>query len=190
VSSLFLESLSSYLILAWRTFADRRYRPSPLALLAMVGFLPLFAMVQAIHWIGFLLDEVLFPGYRRVTVRRPIFVLGPPRSGTTLVHRVLARDDQFTTLHTWECLFAPSVTQRRFWMALDRLDRWLGRYVGRGIERLERGLAGHLDAVTPFAWTHLKKTISRSHRSSHALSLYCPFPSLRGCGASVFSIGR
>lgn len=147
VSSLFFESLTSYLDLLWRTFADRRCRPSPPAMLTIVGFLPLFAMVQAIHWMGFLLDEILFPGYRQVTVGRPVFVLGPPRSGTTLVHRVLARDDQFTTLHTWECLFAPSVTQRRFWMALGRIDRWLGRYVGRGIERVERVLAGHLDAV-------------------------------------------
>jgi hypothetical protein len=32
-------------------------------------------------------------------------------------------------------------------MALGRLDRWLGGYVGGAIERLERGLAGHLDAV-------------------------------------------
>ena len=145
--ALFLESLIAYVELVWRTFAERRSRPSLWGALTMAVFIPLFTLVQALHWLGFLFDEVLFRGYRQVPVRQPVFVLGPPRSGTTLVHRVLARDEQFTTLRTWECLFAPSVTQRRFYRALGRLDRWLGGYVGRGIHRVGRRVTGSLDTV-------------------------------------------
>jgi hypothetical protein len=113
----------------------------------MAAFVPLFTLVQALHWLGFLLDELLFRGYKRVRVTEPVFVLGPPRSGTTFLHRVLAQDPRLTTFSTWEALFAPSVTQRRFWLALGAVDRRVGRPLGRLLAWLERRLLGGLDAV-------------------------------------------
>jgi hypothetical protein len=115
--------------------------------MTLLGLFPLYMLIQTLHWFGFFLDELLFRNYREIAIRKPVFVLGPPRSGTTLVHRVLARDDQFTTLRTWECLFAPSISQRRFWMALGRLDRRLGGYLCRGMQILERRLSNKLDAI-------------------------------------------
>ncbi|MBN2886870.1 MAG: sulfotransferase, partial [Chromatiaceae bacterium] len=109
--------------------------------------IPLFALVQAIHWIGFLLDELFFRGYRRVEIREPLFVLGVPRSGTTHLHRVLAEDEQFTTFSTWECFFALSVSARRFWMGLGRLDARIGRPLERLLGVLERLVFGALDDV-------------------------------------------
>ncbi len=136
---LFVASAAHLLTLAYRTFVPARGagRPSLRRLLLMAGFLPLFTLVQAIHWVGFLLDEILFRGYRRVVIREPFFVLGVPRSGTTHLHRVLADDEHFTTFSTWECLFAPSVTERRFWLGLGRLDASIGRPFGRLLSWLE-----------------------------------------------------
>lgn len=147
MAELFVESLGVYFKLVWRTFTDRSWRPSLRAGFVLAGLMPLFMLIQFLHWLGFLLDDLLFRDYRKITIREPVFVLGPPRSGTTLVHRVLALDEQLTTLQTWECLFAPSITQRRFWMALGRLDRWLGGHVNRGIERLEARLTSKLEAI-------------------------------------------
>lgn len=124
-------------------------RPSWRRTLVMLGFLPLFLLIQGIHWLGFLLDELLFRGYRRVEVREPLFVLGVPRSGTTHLHRVLAQDEQFTTFSTWECLFALSVTERRFWMALARLDRRIGAPFAKLIDRLESSAFAGLEQVHP-----------------------------------------
>jgi hypothetical protein len=59
----------------------------------------------------------------------------------------MARDEQFTTFSTWECLFALSVTARRFWSALAALDRRLGRPLGRLVRRLESRLTGTLQDV-------------------------------------------
>jgi hypothetical protein len=115
----------------------------------MSGFIPLFALVQSIHWIGFLLDEIFYRGYRRVEIREPLFVLGVPRSGTTHLHRLLAEDTNLTTFSTWECLFAPSVTERRFWLGVGRLDARVGRPLGRLLDRIERLAFGGLDAVHP-----------------------------------------
>lgn len=145
---LFLSSAGRLLLLTLSLF-----RPGPSArplaflrrLLIMAGFVPLFALLQLIHWVGLLLDEILFRGYRRVAVHEPLFVLGVPRSGTTHLHRVLAQDPQYTTFSTWECLFAPSVTERRLWMGLRWLDARVGRPLGRLLDGLEhrifRGMA-------------------------------------------------
>ena len=124
---LFLRLLRLTLLPLWPT-GPRTARRMALLLF----FVPLFLGVQAVHWIGFLLDEIFFRGYRRVEVREPLFIVGLPRSGTSFLQRVFARDTQrFTTLRLWELLLAPSVTERRVWLALGALDRLLGRPVTR-----------------------------------------------------------
>ncbi len=115
--------------------------------LVMLGFLPVFAVVQGLHWLGFLLDALFFRGYRRVSIRAPLFVLGVPRSGTTNLHAVLAKDPQFTTFSTWECLFAPSVSQRLFWRGLGRLDARVGAPLRRLLGVVERRFFASLDDV-------------------------------------------
>ncbi len=115
--------------------------------LLALGVAPVFALLQAAHWLGFLVDEVLFRGDRRVVVRRPLFIVGPPRSGTTFLHRQLSADPRFTTFSTWECLFAPSVTERKIWMALARFDRTIGRPADRLLTRLTQRVSGGLEAI-------------------------------------------
>lgn len=146
---LFLASAARLGALIYRTFipVPGTGRPSVRRQLVMAGFIPLFVLIQGIHWIGLFLDEILFPGARRVTIREPLFVLGVPRSGTTHLHRVLAEDTQFTTFSTWECLFALSVTARFFWLGVGRLDRAIGRPGGRLLDWLERRAFNGLQEV-------------------------------------------
>ena len=115
--------------------------PVDLLLLALLGLL------LALHWLGHLLDELLFPDYRRVDVREPVFIVGLPRTGTTLVHRTLALDERFTTFSTWEGLLAPSVSARFVVAALARLDRTIGGPVARSVSFLERKLGRSIEAV-------------------------------------------
>lgn len=117
---------------------------------ALTAFVPLFLLVQTVHWICLLLDELLFPAYRRVEVTGPLFVVGIPRSGTTFLHRVLARDrDRFTTPSLWELVLAPSIVQRKAVHVLARIDRWIGRPLGRAVRRLERGMFRAMDQIHP-----------------------------------------
>ena len=127
--------------------------PSLRRVLSMLLFLPLLAVLLAAHWLGLLLDELLFPGYRKVAVRAPLFVVGPPRSGTTFLHALLARDNYFTTFSTWECLFAPSICQRKAILALGALDRRIGAPLGRGLGWLTRCIARSLDDIHPIDLT-------------------------------------
>lgn len=89
-------------------------------------FLYIF-IVYCVIWnhLGFLLDEILFSGWREEGVSEPLFIVGNARSGTTLMHRLLTMDDsRFTTMRTWEIIFAPSVSWRMlFWFLYD-IDRF------------------------------------------------------------------
>lgn len=100
---------------------------SPQRLLFLFIAFPAFFALQGLHWLGFLIDDLLFRGYRRVSLRDAVFITGLPRSGTTFVHRLLASDTQsFSTVATWEAVLAPSVSAKLACRALARLDRLLG----------------------------------------------------------------
>jgi len=121
------------LVLAFRLLRMTLFPPWPtgprtakrLGLLLL--FIPVFLLLQAAHWVGFFLDDLLFRGYRKVKIEEPLFIVGLPRSGTSFLQRVFARDtERFTTLRLWELLLAPSVTERKFWRGMGALDRALG----------------------------------------------------------------
>ena len=87
-----------------------------------IGF-PLLALWDAIF---FALDHVFFPGFRRVEIESPVFIVGNARSGTTNLCRLLTGDARFSYFRTWQILL-PSILQKKTVEALARLDRrWLG----------------------------------------------------------------
>ena len=81
----------------------------------------------ALNQLCLLLDHLLFPGFRRVRVQKPVFIIGHARSGTSLLHRLMCGDDQsFSWVMMYEMLL-PSILQRKLVRAIARLDaRWLG----------------------------------------------------------------
>lgn len=104
-------------------------------LLALVIYIP----VELVTWMGLILDEIFFRGYREMEVRQPIFIIGNPRSGTTFLHRLLAKDRRhFLSMKTWEIFIAPSVLMRKFLKALARAGRAVGAPIQRRLRRLER----------------------------------------------------
>ncbi len=123
--------------------------PGLLHYLVGLLLLPLLALFLVYHWLGLLLDELLFRGYRDVAVQDPVFILGVPRSGTTALHHTLAHDPQFTTMRTWECVFGVSVTWRLCGRFIGRADRRLGRPLGRLLAATERRLSRGLQSFHP-----------------------------------------
>lgn len=99
---------------------------------------PAYFFLELVTWAGFLMDEVLYPDYRDVEIREPIYIVGNPRSGTTFLQRLLARDETtFNSMRTWEMLLAPSITMRKVFWWLSRLDRCLGNPAHRLLGMLE-----------------------------------------------------
>lgn len=115
--------------------------------LALLLFWPLLLALLLINGTGLALDRLFFSGYRHVRIRKPVFVIGVPRSGTTFLHRLLALDERFSTTALWELVFAPSITQRYFWLGLARLDRLAGAPLARVLASVEQQVLGKLDDI-------------------------------------------
>ena len=142
----------------------------------MAGFVPMLTLVQATHALCLALDRILFPGFRRVAVREPLFVLGVPRSGTTLTHRALAQDPALTTFTVWECLLAPSILQRRIIQGLARVDRAIGRPGATLLHWLERRVFGALDDVHAMDLTAPEEDYLALLPAMACFILVVPFP--------------
>ena len=71
----------------------------------------------ALYWVMWLLvafgralDHVLFPGFRRQPVTQPVFIVAPPRSGTTLTQKLMSLDDErFVHVKLYQTIF-PAVS--------------------------------------------------------------------------------
>ena len=93
---------------------------------------------SAASFVGLALDHVFYPGFRRVVVRRPIFIVGNGRSGTTHMHRLMAGDARrYTWFRTYEMLL-PSIVQRKLLWWLGSVDRrLLGGAIARKLRLVE-----------------------------------------------------
>lgn len=90
---------------------------------------PLHAALSAVCLV---FDHVLFPGFRRVEVREPVFIVGHSRSGTSLLHKLMCADgERFSWFMTYELLL-PSLVQKRLVRWLARMDR---RFLDSAVER-------------------------------------------------------
>lgn len=116
--------------------------------LKLAAALPPYAALQLAHAGGFVADRALYPADRQQPIVAPLFVLGIPRSGTTLVHRLLAADRaSFRSMRAWEALLAPSISERRFWQAVGAADATLGGGGRRLRDALIRRASGDFDTV-------------------------------------------
>lgn len=77
------------------------------------------------------LDRQRHPGIAEETIERPIFIIGFPRSGTTLLHSLLAEDPETLKLQSWH-LLSPSpppgagpVCGQRLAEAQRRIEEWM-----------------------------------------------------------------
>ena len=81
--------------------------------------------VETLLWY---LDRLLFPGYLRQPVERPLFLLGQPRSGTTRLEEILSEDgEHFVALRLIEMRMPYLTVQYVFDAAV-----WLDKHVLRG----------------------------------------------------------
>jgi hypothetical protein len=175
--------IAAFLRYNFRAFFKTRgehYRLTPKRFLVLVIWLSLYIPAQVINRICFLLDDILFPAYRKQPIRQPIFIIGSPRSGTTFLHRLLFKDSNtFTAFTVWELLIAPSITQRKFVWSLVVLGRLVGfpiRRVVTGINRLfnhNQQKAAHVFKINAIEEdTHI---LFHSWTSEMMLALY-PYP--------------
>ncbi len=114
----------------YRSLCGEGRSRAPLTLKRMavlVAFFPVFLLMEITNRLGFLADRILFPDFRKIEVKAPLFIVGYPRSGTTFLHRLLGKDEEHVShMKTWELFLAPSIIQKKILKFLGRIDRKLG----------------------------------------------------------------
>ena len=83
------------------------------------GYIALFTTLYWVMWFivafGRALDHVFFPGFRKQPVRAPVFIVAPPRSGTTLTQKLMSLDaGRFVHNKLYQTIFPAISYQRLF----------------------------------------------------------------------------
>ncbi len=115
-------------------------------------------------------DHKHYPGLSDEVIERPIFATGEPRSGTTLLHALLAVDPEARSLRFWEVMYPsppPGLAQRdeprraqadADWREINAMaPEWLKIHpyndmLGEGLPECERTWAFDFRVLTPTAW--------------------------------------
>lgn len=146
----FFYSAKLYFTLCLQSLGRRRnlgqltWRGRLLRLAVYVLIFPIWLL----HWLCLFLDEILFFSYHLQEIKRPLFILGVPRSGTTFLHRTIAADkERFTSVSTWEALLAPSILQKKLALLLIWIDGRIGNPAAKILRWLETRLFTSLQGV-------------------------------------------
>jgi len=131
----FFFDFRTYFLMMRLAFAEKPRGSRRATIVSLAVLIPVFAAVNAACM---LLDFLLFPGFLGISPRRPVFIVGHARSGTTLLHRLMSADsERFSVFLTWE-LFFPSILQKKVVRWLGRMDqRWLDGSVDKRIRAWE-----------------------------------------------------
>ncbi|TVQ95284.1 MAG: sulfotransferase [Deltaproteobacteria bacterium] len=128
---------------------------------------------------GSFLDDRFHPGWRNAELGSPLFIIACPRSGTTLLHRLMSLDeDRFTSLKLYQTLL-PGVTWTRIFEAFRAVDRAVGSPLTRSVGAMEEGLFGTWDHIhrVSFGDAEEDEWLWMNERHSPGWLLFYPQPS-------------
>jgi len=127
-------------------------------------FSGLYLLFLLLVVLGRAVDHIFFGRFRRQRVDEPVFIIAPPRSGTTLVQNLLSLDEKrFVHLKMYQTIL-PAVCFQRLVDAAAGCDRRLGRPVERTLTWCEKKWFG--------GWDDLHKMRLNQPEEDDALFLY------------------
>ena len=143
--------------LSWKIFKLIRQNPGRIknGPTAFVVERAIFALINLINKFFFLIDEILFFSYRKIIIKSPMFIIGPPRTGSTFLQRLLCESQDYTGMRMWESIFAPSITQKYLFLGFGKLDRLFGSPLYKAIRKKEQ--AGKLYEIHPMSFFDIEE---------------------------------
>ncbi len=106
-----------------------------------VLFLSFRILLALLRW----LDTLFFPDFRKVEVHQPVFIIAPPRSGTTFFQKALCQDEErFIYWKMYQTIF-PSICFQKLIDVLVYLDHKLGSVFSRLLNWCEKKWFGGWD---------------------------------------------
>ncbi len=96
-------------------------------------------LISYIHLSVVFVEQVLFSLFVSFKTYPTVFIIGPPRSGTTRMHKLLAKDlETFSSMKMWELFFAPAISQKLILICLGKIDELFGAPFFRLIQYFEK----------------------------------------------------
>ena len=110
-------------------------------------FLFLLCCFGVVVVIGRFLDHILYPGFRRQKIHKPVFIIAPPRSGTTFLQKLLAKNrNTFAPVLMYQTIF-PSITVQKFIHSVAAASRQKGGLLFDISSWIERHCFGGWDGM-------------------------------------------
>lgn len=120
---------------------------SPTTLFYLFISLPMIVSGHLIHQFFFLMDEIFFRSYRKISTDKTIFIVGPPRCGTSTMLDILNHSDEITSMKMWGITVAPAISEKLLYLQLGKLDRFLGSPLFKLYNKLNDKLLGDFKKV-------------------------------------------
>ncbi len=99
-----------------------------------IGYFLVLFLVSLINIIIRLLDELLFPNYKQISIKQPVFIIGNPRSGTTFLHRLMCIDEEKFVFNLMYHTTFPSITLYRVIQFFKTIDDKIGKPLNKTLE--------------------------------------------------------
>ena len=135
---LFLESLGKF---------PMQFRSIPR--IFFVALLSLFALIISYLHLSVVFVERLMIGlFVRFKPYQTLFIVGPPRSGTTRMHKLMAADENtFTAMKMWALFFAPAISQKLLFKLFGKIDALFGSPLYKLIRYTEKSLYKNFNKI-------------------------------------------
>jgi hypothetical protein len=130
--------------------------------------LPIVVINHVIHQFFFILDDIFFRSYRRIPTDDSIFIVGPPRCGTSLLLDLLNNSDEITSMKAWELHQAPSICQKIFYLQLGKVDRILGSPLYKTYLKLNQKLLGDFKKIHDTSLFHYEEDAMLFYHSGNS----------------------
>ena len=125
------------------------FRISSIPRLVLVALLSIFALlISYLHLSFVFIEHLVISLFGPVKPYPTVFIIGPPRSGTTRMHKLLATDIKtFSSMKMWELFFAPAISQKLLFIGLGKIDALFGAPFFRFIQFVEKKVFKEFNSI-------------------------------------------
>jgi len=81
------------------------------------------ALMHTVNRLNYIEDRKRFPVIAQQRIVKPVFIIGMPRTGTTILHDILAKDPANRAPMTWETMFPSPPPQRATFRTDPRIEQ-------------------------------------------------------------------
>jgi hypothetical protein len=175
-----LTAKALYLSYLGRPFQLRRW-------LIVTFFLSLLTCFWVFVAIGRALDHILYPEFRRQKIRQPVFIIAPPRSGTTFLQKLLAKNrGTFAPVLMYQTIF-PSITIQKIIQSVALASRQKGGLLFDISSWIERHCFGGWDGMHKMRFAEPEEDDGYFVYTFVTEAIYLLFPFVRALWGAGFA---